>query len=70
MNNNEQTVKRIIVASSKGVRKAADGGIEVCCVSCATWKTLPHFGLRYMTPREEMRTQSWCIQCRAEGRAQ
>jgi len=68
MTYNSQTVPRVIVASAAGVRRAYDGNLEVCCVRCGVWKTVAHFGLRYMRPQGEMRSQSWCNQCRAEGR--
>lgn len=65
---NMRTVHRLVVASSEGVRQGYGGAVEVCCVACRSWKTLPHFGLRYMEPSGELRSQSWCNQCRAEGR--
>ena len=61
-------VKRLIVASARGVRQGYAGTVEVCCVNCATWKTLTHFGMRYMRPTDELRNQSWCNQCRADER--
>lgn len=65
---NMRQVRRLIITSERGVRQAWDGGIEICCVCCGAWKTLPHYGMRYMKPRDELRNQSWCTQCRSEER--
>lgn len=68
MNENERVVPRVVIASSAGVRLGPDGNLLICCVTCREEKTLPHFGLRYMKPADEMRSQSWCIECRAKER--
>lgn len=68
MSENMREVKRLIVASTRGVRQGYAGTVEVCCVNCGIWKALPYFGMRYMRPADELRNQSWCNRCRAEER--
>ena len=63
-------VKRLVVASARGVRRTESGAVQVRCVHCDTWKTLGNFGLRYMQPTDELRSQSWCYECRAQGMAE
>lgn len=68
MNNNRRIVPRVVIASSAGVQLGHDGNLLITCVNCREEKTLPHFGIRYMKDIDEMRSQSWCNMCRAEGR--
>ena len=63
---NAQTVPRVVIASSAGVKLGPGGDLLICCVNCRVWKPLPDFGLRYMKDTDEMRSQSWCRPCRAE----